>query len=71
MEAPPPDFDTLQFTSKISHLESVKEIHDIHIWMLTPEKTCMTAHLIAYNPTKALIDITNLCEENGISHTTF
>jgi len=37
MEAPPPDFDTMKFTAQITDLESVKEIHDLHIWMLTPE----------------------------------
>jgi zinc transporter 2 len=62
MEAPPPDFNTMEFTKQMNGLDSVKEIHDLHIWMLTADKTCMTAHLIAFDPTKALIDLTNLCE---------
>ena len=51
MEAPPTDFDTMKFKEQVSKLDCVKEMHDLHVWQLTASKTCMTAHLIAYEPT--------------------
>jgi len=28
-------------------VQGVKDIHDIHVWDLKPDKTCMMAHVLA------------------------
>lgn len=71
MEAPPPNFNVMLFTAAVLDLEYVIEIHDIHIWMLTSNHTCLTAHIVATDSTEALIEVTNLAESYGITHSTF
>ncbi len=66
------DIDALQ--QRMTGLEGVKRIHDLHVWCITPMKCVMSCHVIVKKGTdrrRLLETLINTSEEEfGIHHTT-
>lgn len=45
MESKPANIDTNKVIDTLKSVNGVKDVHDLHIWMITPEFTSMTVHL--------------------------
>ncbi|MDH5449344.1 MAG: cation diffusion facilitator family transporter [Candidatus Bathyarchaeota archaeon] len=75
LEGVPSHIDVSELNRRILEVEDVKEVHDLHVWCITPTTMCcMSGHIVAEEGTdrKKLITtlITMLKEEFGIDHTT-
>lgn len=75
LEGVPSHIDVTVLERKILEVEDVKDIHDLHVWCITPTKMCcMSGHVVVKEGTnrKKLITIliNMLKEEFGIDHTT-
>lgn len=52
-------------------MESVKEIHEFHLWSISVGKVSMSVHVETEKPLKALKEVkTLLIEKYGIDHAT-
>ncbi len=59
--------------AKIRSLPYVEDLHDLHLWSLTPKDHIFTAHIVINdikNSTKAICEINAILSEYGIKHTT-
>jgi zinc transporter 2 len=56
----------------LKEIDTVDEIHDLHVWSLSVGKPSMSAHLTVSsdNVKEALISATILCRKFGIYHST-
>ena len=75
LEGVPSHIDVNLLERKIVELEGVKNVHDLHVWCITPTKMCcMSAHIVIEEGTdrRKLTEtlITMLKKEFGIDHTT-
>ena len=46
MESTPYDIDYQGLKKALSEIRGVNSVHDLHIWSLSDNKNCMTAHLV-------------------------
>ncbi|OMJ87585.1 hypothetical protein SteCoe_10673 [Stentor coeruleus] len=71
MEATPNEINPNDVQRKLSKIEGVIEIHDLHIWSLSAGKLSMSCHLVAEDPHSSLQKATNLLKKDfGILHAT-
>jgi len=71
MESTPEGVDPLAILKDLSAIRGVKEVHDLHVWTVSPKKIALSAHLIAENTHAALKEAHRLIEKNyGIIHMT-
>eukprot|EP00357_Protocruzia_adherens_P011665 CAMPEP_0115010870 /NCGR_PEP_ID=MMETSP0216-20121206/23606_1 /TAXON_ID=223996 /ORGANISM="Protocruzia adherens, Strain Boccale" /LENGTH=465 /DNA_ID=CAMNT_0002379233 /DNA_START=55 /DNA_END=1452 /DNA_ORIENTATION=- len=70
MEASPDEIDCELVEKKLKKIKIVDEVHDLHIWVLSPGKLSCSAHILSSEPEKALYKVTYLLRKFGISHTT-
>jgi cobalt-zinc-cadmium efflux system protein len=74
LEGVPSHIDLGIVEQRILQLKEVDGVHDLHVWCITPKKTCMSCHVVVGKGTnrKKLISrlIEMLKEEFGIDHTT-
>jgi len=74
MEAKPSNIDSDQVIESLKSIQGVKDIHDLHIWMITSEFSVMTVHLkVEENADRDLIldKAKQLIDRNfGIKHVT-
>jgi len=75
LEGVPPGIDVNAVERRIMRLGGVREVHDLHVWCITPSKICaMSCHIVVEKETnrKKLISdlISVLKKEFGIDHTT-
>lgn len=75
LEGVPSNIDVSALERRIVELKGVKEVHDLHVWCITPTKMCcMSGHVVVEKGVDrkelitALIDM--LKKEFGIDHTT-
>jgi cobalt-zinc-cadmium efflux system protein len=74
LEAVPSHINLSALENRIAEMDSVKGVHDLHVWCITPSKTCcMSGHVVVESTdrktlTSTLIYI--LKEEFGIDHVT-
>jgi len=75
LEGVPSSIDLSVVKRRIVELKGVKQVHDLHVWCITPSKLCcLSAHVVVKEGTNRkkllsrLIDM--LKEEFGIDHTT-
>ena len=75
LEGVPSHIDVSVLERRILELKDVKEVHDLHVWCITPTKTCcMSGHVVVEKSVDrkklmtTLIDM--LKEDFGIDHTT-
>ncbi|MGQ9781450.1 MAG: cation diffusion facilitator family transporter [Nitrososphaeria archaeon] len=76
LEGVPVGIDMPLLERRISGIHGVKSVHDLHVWCITPNKTCcLSCHIILEEKVdrKALLSelIHVLKKEFGIDHTTF
>ncbi len=75
LEGVPSHIDVDALEHRIFELEGVKDIHDLHVWCITPTKMCcMSCHVVIEKETdrrRLTEDLINILkEEFGIDHTT-
>uniref|UniRef100_A0A7C2P0N6 Cation transporter n=1 Tax=candidate division WOR-3 bacterium TaxID=2052148 RepID=A0A7C2P0N6_UNCW3 len=75
LEGVPPGIDVNAVERKIMEQEGVKEVHDLHVWCMTPTKICaLSCHIVVKEGTNKRKLISNLIsmlkQEFGIDHTT-
>mmetsp|Transcript_31995 Transcript_31995/g.23157 ORF Transcript_31995/g.23157 Transcript_31995/m.23157 type:complete len:165 (+) Transcript_31995:848-1342(+) len=73
MENMPGDVDCVKVYNIISQMDCVEEIHDFHMWCLSPGKTLLTAHIRTNekNPFQTLHKINMMLEKRlNIHHAT-
>lgn len=71
MEGTPQDIEIKDFREQLLKIDSVSEIHDLHIWSLSVGKPAMSAHIFASgDKNKVLKDSTKVCRQHGIYHST-
>ncbi len=46
LEATPPDIDLSQMISDLKNVSGVKDVHDIHVWSITPQLHAMSCHVL-------------------------
>lgn len=77
MEGAPANFEYDRLLAFVRTLPGVKDLHDLHVWSVTPERVALSCHLVV-DPDGSLeqsTDITSqlkqyILKEFGISHTT-
>jgi cobalt-zinc-cadmium efflux system protein len=74
MESAPGHLDVDDVRQTIQRAPDVKGVHDLHVWTLTSDKVCMSAHVVIASGAEAsgvLLSITEqLRERFGIHHAT-
>ncbi len=75
LEGVPSHIDVSVLERRIVEVKGVKDVHDLHVWCITPTKMCcMSGHVVVKKETdrKKLITtlINTMKEEFGIDHTT-
>jgi len=75
LEGVPSHIDLSALERRIVELKSVKAVHDLHVWCITPTKMCcMSGHVVVEkgtNKKKLITDLINtMKEEFGIDHAT-
>jgi cobalt-zinc-cadmium efflux system protein len=75
LEGVPSHIDVSVLERRILEVKDVKEVHDLHVWCITPTKMCcMSGHVVVEKGTNRKKVITTLInvlkEEFGIDHTT-
>jgi len=75
LEGVPSHIDVSALERRIVELKGVKNVHDLHVWCITPTKMCcMSGHVVVKKGTNRKKLITTLInvlkEEFGIDHTT-
>lgn len=74
MEAKPSNIDSEAVKSMLISIDGVKEIHDLHIWMITSDFSVMTVHLKIKSGADrdSILEIAKkkISKETGITHLT-
>jgi cobalt-zinc-cadmium efflux system protein len=75
LEGVPSHIDVDALKRRLAGFKGVKDVHDLHVWCITPTRMCiMSSHIVIEKGTdeKALMTdlIEMLREEFGIDHTT-
>ena len=75
LEGVPSHIDVSALERRIFEVKGVKDVHDLHVWCITPTKMCcMSGHVVVKKGTNRKNLITTLInvlkEEFGIDHTT-
>lgn len=71
MERTPAELDTDEIVKDLKKIVGVKEIHDLHVWLLSPGKPSLSCHIQSDNPHLTLVKASRLIRKKfGIQHTT-
>ncbi len=71
LEKAPVGVDRAKLEEKLNSIESVKEIHHLHIWSLDGITNCATMHIVTNaDASQTKESIRNVLKEFGISHST-
>jgi len=75
LEGVPPHIDVSALKRRILEVKDVKGIHDLHVWCITPTRTCcMSAHVVVKEGAdrkKLITTLINILKKDfGIDHTT-
>ena len=70
-ESSPAHIDVDELRSALSSVDGVTEVHDLHVWTLSPGKDMCTAHLTsAGDSTRVLNDARAVLSARGLDHAT-
>ena len=63
MEGAPRTFDVEQLRQRISEVggDDIKDVHDLHVWSISPTNVSMSVHIVSLKPLKTLAAVTDLC----------
>lgn len=50
MEGSPNEVEVEKLEKELKDIEGVKEIHDLHVWSLSPSKLFLSVHISTKNP---------------------
>jgi cobalt-zinc-cadmium efflux system protein len=64
MEAAPKGIDPNQVKKELLNIPGVKEVHDLHIWSVTPQNIALSTHIVAEDDKKILNQAHRLLETN-------
>ena len=75
LELPPRTLSVKTIESGILAVEGVQGLHDLHLWAITPELPCLSAHVVVAEQTVSEADaivvaVRTKLREMGIEHTT-
>ncbi len=75
LELPPRLLRTKELEEAIRKIDGVHDIHDLHVWSITPEFTCLSAHLVVEEQPVSLADgivkeTSGRLKELGVMHST-
>jgi cobalt-zinc-cadmium efflux system protein len=75
LEGAPPNIDVSALERRILAMKGVTDVHDLHVWCITPTQTCcMSGHVVVekgVNRKKLIATLINtMKKEFGIDHTT-
>jgi cobalt-zinc-cadmium efflux system protein len=71
MESAPRGIDPEEIQGVLEGIESVEEVHDLHIWTVTSGIPALSVHLVSANPGEALAETNRILgEKYEILHTT-
>jgi len=73
LELAPPAIDLDAVEGEIRSVEGVVDVHDLHIWSITPGNVLLTAHVVVSDVSTCndiLRNIKNIADSYGINHTT-
>ena len=67
----PPHIDVEELRSTLGAVDGVAELHDLHVWTLSPGKDMCTAHLTsAADSARVLQDARAVLSARGLDHAT-
>lgn len=70
-EASPAHIDVEELRSALGAVDGVTEVHDLHVWTLSPGKDMCTVHLISSgDSTRVLSDAREVLHDRGLEHAT-
>ena len=70
-ESSPAHIDVEELRSALGAVDGVTEVHDLHVWTLSPGKDMCTAHLTsAVDSARVLSDARAVLHERGLDHAT-
>jgi len=46
LEATPQNMDIMELVNKLNRVPGVKEVHDVHVWSISPELHAMSCHVL-------------------------
>ena len=70
-ESSPAHIDVEELRSALGAVDGVTEVHDLHVWTLSPGKDMCTAHLrSAADSARVLSDARAVLHERGLDHAT-
>ena len=71
MERTPAELDTEEIVKDLRKVVGVRDIHDLHVWLLSPGKPSFSCHILSDNPNLTLVKASRLLKKKfGIAHTT-
>jgi cobalt-zinc-cadmium efflux system protein len=75
LELPPRTLSVKTIESGILAVEGVQGLHDLHLWAITPELPCLSAHVVVAEQTvseagEIVVAVSKKLEQMGIAHTT-
>ncbi|MCX6095753.1 MAG: cation diffusion facilitator family transporter [Candidatus Bipolaricaulota bacterium] len=75
LELPPRTLSVKTIESGILAVEGVQGLHDLHLWAITPELPCLSAHVVVAEQTvseagEIVEAVSKKLEQMGIAHTT-
>ncbi len=73
LELAPPAIDLEKVEEEIRSVEGVVDVHDLHIWSITPGNVLLTAHVVVSDVSACndvLRSVKNIADSYGINHTT-
>ena len=41
--------------------DDIKDVHDLHVWSISPTNVSMSVHIVSLKPLKTLAAVTDLC----------
>jgi Co/Zn/Cd efflux system component len=68
MNQVPTEMDWVTVYNRISNVEGVSDVHNLHLWSISHGDRAMSVHARAENITNGLKDIRQICDEMGIQH---
>lgn len=70
-ESSPAHIDVDELRQALGDLDGVTDVHDLHVWTLSPGKDMVTAHLTSHSDSaQVLHDAREVLHEHGLDHAT-
>ncbi len=74
LEAAPPHIDVTELIEELRGIDSLEDVHDVHVWTLTSGFIALSGHGVIDDPadhTRVLEEVRERMKRHGIEHVTF